>query len=382
MPCWKCDKQKPIPPMPPMPPVQKGVVNFCDVCDPCNPATSNVKLCAFVVPTLEEGRYFRNSFIFVQEDDSVYYISDDRSEIPFGSRPKFIDDFDPEKARFKSTVVYDTKNKMGYVYGPDGTYMSIPMSASPINALEAGTGILITDESGTYTISVDTDAIASKQELNTLAEAVELINNRVAGKQDALVAGANITINGNEISATDTTYSAFTGASASEAGAAGLVPAPAAGDNTKFLAGDGLWKTVSQYALPIASANELGGVKIGANLSIDAQGVLSADVSSYTAGANITINGTEISATDTTYSAFVGAQTSTGGTAGLVPAPLAGETNKYLRSNGTWSSLATVASTGSYADLSNQPTIPVITMTDTDPGEGQPLAANNFIAVY
>lgn len=48
----------------------------------------------------------------------------------------------------------------------------------------------------------------------------------------------------------------------------------------------------------------------------------------------------------------------------------------------TWSALATVASTGSYNDLSNQPTIPTITMTDTDPGEGQPLEANHFIAVY
>jgi hypothetical protein len=26
--------------------------------------------------------------------------------------------------------------------------------------------------------------------------------------------------------------------------------------------------------------------------------------------------------------------------------------------------------------------VPVITMTDTDPGEGVPLAANHFIAVY
>ena len=380
MPCWKCNNDAPKP-MPPAP-AQKGVVQFCDVCDPCNPAASNVKLCAFVVPTLEEGRYFRNSFVFVQEDDSVYYISDDRSEIPFGSRPKFIDDFDPEEAKFKSTVVYDTKNKMGYVFGPDGTYMAIPMSASPVNSIVGGTGILVTDENGTYTISVDADAFPSTQEFNTLAEAVELINTRVAGKQDSLVAGDNITINGNEISATDTTYAAFTGATASEAGTAGLVPAPAAGDNTKFLAGDGLWKTVSAYALPIASVNELGGVKIGANLSIDAQGVLSAVVNSYTAGANITINGTEISATDTTYDVFVGAQVSTGGTAGLVPAPLAGETNKYLRSNGTWSSLATVAATGSYNDLSDKPTIPTITMTDTDPGEGAALAANNFIAVY
>ena len=46
------------------------------------------------------------------------------------------------------------------------------------------------------------------------------------------------------------------------------------------------------------------------------------------------------------------------------------------------SSLAAVATSGDYADLINKPTIPVITMQTTDPGEGQPLAANNFIAVY
>lgn len=46
------------------------------------------------------------------------------------------------------------------------------------------------------------------------------------------------------------------------------------------------------------------------------------------------------------------------------------------------SALATVATSGSYADLTNKPTIPTITMTSTDPGEGVPLAANNFIAVY
>ena len=47
---------------------------------------------------------------------------------------------------------------------------------------------------------------------------------------------------------TDTTYSAFTGATGSAAGTAGLVPAPAAADNTKFLSGDGTWATVD--ALP------------------------------------------------------------------------------------------------------------------------------------
>jgi len=39
---------------------------------------------------------------------------------------------------------------------------------------------------------------------------------------------------------------------------------------------DGLWKNANGYTLPIASANDLGGIKVGNNLSIDANGVLSA----------------------------------------------------------------------------------------------------------
>ena len=105
---------------------------------------------------------------------------------------------------------------------------------------------------------------------------------------------------------TDTTYSAFTGASAGSAGATGLVPAPAAGDDTKYLKGDGTWSTVS------------GGA-------------------TYTAGANIQISAQNvISATDTTYSDFTGATSSTAGAHGLVPAPSAGDQDKVLHGDGTW----------------------------------------------
>ncbi len=45
-------------------------------------------------------------------------------------------------------------------------------------------------------------------------------------------------------------------------------------------------------------------------------------------------------------------------------------------------SLSPVATTGAYSDLTGLPTIPVITMTSTDPGEGVTLEANHFIAVY
>lgn len=60
--------------------------------------------------------------------------------------------------------------------------------------------------------------------------------------QPKLTAGTNITIDANnEISATDTTYSDFTGTDGITAGAAGLVPAPATADADKFLKSDGTW---------------------------------------------------------------------------------------------------------------------------------------------
>ena len=62
--------------------------------------------------------------------------------------------------------------------------------------------------------------------------------------QDKLTAGSNITISDqNVISATDTTYSNFTGTDGTAAGTAGLVPAPATTDAGKFLKADGTWDT-------------------------------------------------------------------------------------------------------------------------------------------
>lgn len=282
--------------------VKKGTVKFCDVCDPCNECVTNVKICAFVVPTLEEGRYFKNSFIFVQEDDSVYFISDDRSEIPFGSRPKFIDDFDPTDAavHFKSTVVYDVKNNAGYVYDPQGNMTTIAMSSAPFSSLTGGEGIIVTATGGDYTVAIDPTMVASADDLHTVtllvtnhtgqinalqeaqdtmagdietieddldhthdlvddanelaveakenaAAAQQTANEALSGlnnKQDRLTAGDNISILNNEISATDTTYAPFVGATGSTSGEAGLVPAPATTDAGKFLNANGSWEEV------------------------------------------------------------------------------------------------------------------------------------------
>lgn len=83
---------------------------------------------------------------------------------------------------------------------------------------------------------------------------------------------------------TDTTYTNMGAASASAAGKAGLVPAPAAGAQAKYLRGDGTWQTPP----------------------------------------------------NTTYSNMGGATSSAAGSAGLVPAPAAGKQTSFLRGDGTW----------------------------------------------
>lgn len=83
---------------------------------------------------------------------------------------------------------------------------------------------------------------------------------------------------------TNTTYTNMGAASASAAGKAGLVPAPAAGAQAKYLRGDGTWQTPP----------------------------------------------------NTTYSNMGGATSSAAGAAGLVPAPAAGKQTSFLRGDGTW----------------------------------------------
>lgn len=120
----------------------------------------------------------------------------------------------------------------------------------------------------------------------------------------------------------DTTYADMTGATASAAGAHGLVPAPAAGKQASYLRGDGTWQVptnttysaattsaaglmsaadktkldgiasgANAYSLPTASASVLGGVKVGSNLSIS-NGVLSGTAdTTYTAGSGLALSG-------------------------------------------------------------------------------------------
>lgn len=95
------------------------------------------------------------------------------------------------------------------------------------------------------------------------------INELNSEKQNVLTQGANIAINGNTISATDTTYDVAT------TSANGLMSST---DKTKL---NGIESNANNYSLPTASADTKGGVKIGSNLSM---------------------SGDTLNATDTTYS--------------------------------------------------------------------------------
>jgi hypothetical protein len=105
---------------------------------------------------------------------------------------------------------------------------------------------------------------------------------------------------------TNTTYSVFTGADGTNAGTSGLVPAPAAADNVKFLRGDATWASVPQgditeikVTAPITGAATSGIATIG----IDTMGAATASVA---------------------------------GTKGAVPASAAGDETKFLRADATW----------------------------------------------
>lgn len=113
---------------------------------------------------------------------------------------------------------------------------------------------------------------------------------------------------------------------------------------TITVAADGTISSAAGYVLPAATTTTLGGVIVGNNLSIDANGILSATDTTYTAGTNVQISaGNVISATDTTYSTMTGATSSAAGTSGLVPAPAAGDNTKVLRGDGTWGTVTTNA---------------------------------------
>lgn len=156
----------------------------------------------------------------------------------------------------------------------------------------------------------------------------------------------------------DTTYSVMSGATVDADGKSGLVPSPTKGSQ-RWLDSTGAWTTppnttygaassTSAGLMSAADKKKLDGIATGANkyvhpnytahdsglykITVDATG----HVSAVTAVAKGDITALGIPSTNTTYGTFKGATTSEAGSTGLVIAPVAGNANRYLRSDGTW----------------------------------------------
>lgn len=197
---------------------------------------------------------------------------------------------------------------------------------------------------------------------------------------------------------TNNRYNNMTAATATAAGKAGLVPAPAAGKHTAFLRGDGTWAVPENTTYPAATDSVLGLVKVGSNIT-NSSGTISltkANVTSalgytppttnttytkgdydtlglikpsksYTSAAKLTtaaasaataptiaaisttagryyaveqdVNGVpfvNVPWVNTTSPNMTAASSTAAGKAGLVPAPAAGAQGKFLRGDGTW----------------------------------------------
>lgn len=124
---------------------------------------------------------------------------------------------------------------------------------------------------------------------------------------------------------TNTTYTNMGAASASASGKAGLVPAPAAGAQTKYLRGDGTWQTPP----------------------------------------------------NTTYSNMGGATSSAAGSAGLVPAPTAGKQTSFLRGDGTW-----VVPTNTTYAKANTTTLGLVMIGYTENGKNYPVELDSSGKMY
>lgn len=118
----------------------------------------------------------------------------------------------------------------------------------------------------------------------------------------------------------------FTGATASTDGTHGLVIQPLAGDQDKYLKGDGTWST-----LPLMG---------GASSSVD--GTSGLVPTPHIADKDKYLKGDGTWAAIDMPSVFTGATASTAGTIGTVPAPSAGYQTRFLSGDGNWERITTL----------------------------------------
>lgn len=94
--------------------------------------------------------------------------------------------------------------------------------------------------------------MAKATTLNQMENCMERTSDCIAGAASAAAAAIQEM---GEVLSED-----MTGATASKAGKAGMVPAPAAGANTKFLRGDGSWANLSDTVFVVSTSTQTGNV--------------------------------------------------------------------------------------------------------------------------
>ena len=206
----------------------------------------------------------------------------------------------------------------------------------------------------------------------------------------------------------------MTGATQLAAGSSGLTPAPAAGDQDKFLKGDGTWDN-PPYPTDMTGATSSAAGEHGlvpAPLIADKDAFLKGDgtwddppLPPDMTGATSSANGTHglvpaplIADKDAflkgdgtwgnpTAAPMTGATASTDGSGGSVPAPLTGEQNKVLFGDGDWgnlnrlnrtlyfTSVACSATTGNFATVSDARITADHVMTDCVFNSGSAITA-------
>jgi hypothetical protein len=141
------------------------------------------------------------------------------------------------------------------------------------------------------------------------------VSSGVAAHKSTHATGGTDALTPSDIGAAANTN--FTGATSSTAGTAGLVPAPSAGGQNMYLKADGDWGT-----LPKPDITEYF-ERIG-------------DATSQTVGYGQQVHQIVLSNDSRLNNAFIGATAVIAGTKGLVPKPLSGDQDKYLKGDGTW----------------------------------------------
>ena len=166
---------------------------------------------------------------------------DSGGKVPASQLPSYVDDV----LEYSSRSAFPSTGETGKIYVALDTNLAYRWSGSAY--VEISPSLALGETSSTaYRGDRGKAAYDHATDSGRLTTAAASGLYKVAVTAEGHVASATAVqkgdITGLGIPGQDTTYSAFTGASAGAAGTSGLVPAPSAGDNEKFLRGDGTWQ--------------------------------------------------------------------------------------------------------------------------------------------